>query len=481
MVLFCLSAFLAGCGLKEAFGEKNQTQNETDAQHADKQGKLVDSGPVQGGTLTLLAAPVDTLNPYRTSSRYVYHISFFVYESLFVQTGENLADPLLVTKWSNQDYTEWSFTIRDDVYFHNGRELTSYDIRHTLRLLGESGSPFFNTWVVDNIQEFRIINSFTFEILLKKPDEAFTRKLVFPVLSQSGGEGEQQFIEGSGPYKYESIDDSGIVLVRNDKWWGDNPPYIDSVVFKICGEDEMLDAFQNNEADIAFIRNVDFTRFEHRTDLNFQVYPDNEGNFLYVNPESLFGQLNRQKALFRYVINRIRDINLGHIQYFDEYDDTPIDTEEFRNALIQSGLYWNETKKSFMHLNAVSIVVPKQDLQKLYTANFLVKILQDAGIPAEVKSVSPQEVKRAIQNGAYDLSPVTGEIKPWETLDDTLKRMQRELGYGVENFYIIPLYRNQQAVLFRNYIRGEKKATFWNPYLGFQKWYIPVFTKGSLK
>jgi hypothetical protein len=57
--------------------------------------------------------------------------------------------------------------------------------------------------------------------------------------------------------------------------------------------------------------------------------------------------------------------------------------------------------------------------------------------------------------------------------------MQDDLGYGKEHSYILPLYRNQQAILYKNYIRGEKKSSFWNPYYGFHAWYMPLFESGE--
>ena len=248
-------------------------------------------------------------------------------------------------------------------------------------------------------------------------------------------------------------------------------------------ENKIIDAFQNNEIDIAFVKNIDFSKLRYRTNLEYQVYPDNEFNLLYVNPKSLFGKENRQEALFRYIAYRIHDINLEEVQYFEQYGGGFINADEFRDELINSGLQWNRDKKVFIEngraLSTLYVLVPERDMQKLHTANFIVNILEDVGIPAAIRTNTPQNVIRAIRNGNYDLSPVTQELKPWESLDDALRRMQDELGYGKEHSYILPLYRNQQATLFKNYIRGEKKSSFWNPYYGFHAWYMPLFERGE--
>ena len=178
-------------------------------------------------------------------------------------------------------------------------------------------------------------------------------------------------------------------------------------------------------------------------------------------------------------------MNLGQVLYFDEYSESPLDVDGFKQALVETGLSWNETQKLFTWrgspLGTISIIIPKQDIQKLHTANFLVNILQDAGIKAQIhQSANTGEVNRFIRNGGYDLSPVTGEMRPWENLDDTLQRLQAELGYEKKNSYILPLYRNQQAMLYKNNIRGDKNAFFWNPYQGIETWYLPVMVESSL-
>ncbi len=475
IIMICITATIAGCQATETFREEPVISA---APSLDRQVKLIDAGPSQSGSLILPADEIDNLNPYHTNNRYVIHIASFIYESLYVYSQENTVEPWLVTNCEQQDLSVWKFTLRDNVRFHHGQELTAYDVKHTFRVLESSDSPFYKTDIFNNIQEIIIISSREFEIKLKEPDELFTHKLIFPILSQTVENMDDDFISGTGPFQLESVDQSKVYLVRNDQWWQPGLPYLDSVQFTIMPEIEMIDAFQNNEIDITFVKNIDFSKLQHRTDIDYRVYPDSEGNFLYVNPNCLFGRENRQEALFRYVAYRVHDLGLGQVQYFEQYGESPFDVSEFRNELIKSGLTWNENRKMFTNKNRIpeklSILVPEQDMQKLHTANFLVNILTDAGIQAEIKTADAQQVKNAIRNGNYDLSPVMEELKQWETLTDTLHRMQDELGYGKEHSYILPLYRNQQAILFKDYIRGEKASSFWNPYYGSWEWYMPV-------
>ncbi len=487
IIIICITAFFSACNTKQTFNQETDMVTPTPAPTQAKQVKLIDSGPEKGGTLTLFTTTVDDFNPYMTKNRFVIHITSFIFESLFVQTEENKSEPWIVEDWKQSDFTDWSFTIKDKIKFHNGVELTSYDVRHTIRVLESSDTDFFNTEFIENIEAFNIITSRQFEIILKEPDKRLIAKLTFPILSQSIQNITRNTLYGSGPYVLDNynIDETMITLNRNENWWFDEPPLIDSVVFKVFPENKMMDAFQNNEIDAAFIKNVDFTKYRYRTDVDYREYSDNEGNFLYVNPDGLFGQLNRQQALFGYVIYRIHEMNLGQVQYLIDYNKNPLSLEEFRNAMVQSGLTWDESRKTFTSnhrtLKKIVVLTPEKDMQKLHTANFLVNILEEAGIPAEIKTMNEQGVKNAIRSRSYDLSPITEVLRPWEELADTIERMQESIGYAGSNSYILPLYRNQQATLFHEKIRGEKRSTYWNPYQAVHGWYITEYKDRSGK
>lgn len=479
-ILIVVFFITAGCKSQETFGDLNPTITPS----IGRLMKQIDSGPVQGGTLSLPVTAVESLDPFQTSDRYVYYMTCLVFESLFVRTEEGRVEPWLVESWETQGQA-WTFQLKEDVSFHHGSSLSAYDVKYSLELLKNSENPFYSSDICENILQVNVINSTRFEIFLNTPDPSLIHKLTFPILSRALEGKEKAALSGTGPYQIDSISETQVTLKRFEAWWAGTPAYLEAVVFRVYPETEMLDAFQDGEVDAAFVKNVDFTKYQHRTDMNYQVFPDNQGNFIYVNPNSLFGQANRQDALFRYISFRLHDMNLGQVQYFDEYSASPLDTEGFREALVQTGLYWNEIQKVFTMggspVGTVSIIVPKKDIQKLHTANFLVNILQDAGIKAQIhQTQNAQEVKRAIRNGGYDLSPVTEEIKPWEEMEDTLQRMQEELGYSRENSYILPLYRNQQAILYSSNIRGEKNAFYWNPYQGIESWYLPTVVESSL-
>lgn len=53
----------------------------------------------------------------------------------------------------------------------------------------------------------------------------------------------------AGPYKVQSVSDSQVVFVPNDKWWGDKPK-LDKVTFKQMETSASINAFKNGEIDV---------------------------------------------------------------------------------------------------------------------------------------------------------------------------------------------------------------------------------------
>lgn len=98
-------------------------------------------GPRYGGIMKLAnrGDPPAGFDPLRTSSIALHHPggALFGPGNLVMRCRENmyLVCPYLATKWTvNSGFTEWIFTIRQDVYWHDGSALSPEDIKFWLDL-----------------------------------------------------------------------------------------------------------------------------------------------------------------------------------------------------------------------------------------------------------------------------------------------------------------------------------------------------------
>ena len=80
-----------------------------------------------GGELTVaLGAAISTLDVHRTTGTTANTIAYAVQEFLFAYDENMIARPMLIDTWStSSDGMTWEFTLRDDIKFHNGSDVTA--------------------------------------------------------------------------------------------------------------------------------------------------------------------------------------------------------------------------------------------------------------------------------------------------------------------------------------------------------------------
>ena len=84
-------------------------------------------------TLVLcIQSPLDSLDPTNHRSRNTQRILKNIFDSLTTRDNTNKVLPQLAESWHLIDDTEWQFTLRKGVRFHNGQCLTSTDVKYTL-------------------------------------------------------------------------------------------------------------------------------------------------------------------------------------------------------------------------------------------------------------------------------------------------------------------------------------------------------------
>jgi peptide/nickel transport system substrate-binding protein len=135
--------------------------------------------------------------------------------------------PSLAESWeSNEAGDVWTFHLRDDVYFHDGTQLTSADVAYSANHWKTSetsilASTFAIVESIDTPDDFTVVFNLNrvhvdFPILVMD-----YRARVLPV---DGLPGILETGMGSGPFKLEKLDVGGVtVVVANDDYWGGPP------------------------------------------------------------------------------------------------------------------------------------------------------------------------------------------------------------------------------------------------------------------
>ena len=189
----------------------------------------------------VIAIPTDPdgFHPHQAVAAASGEIAFNIYEGLVKAAPDGDTIPALATEWSiSDDGLSYTFTIREGVKFHNGRELTPQDVAYSLNRLRD---PQISSKSQDYTGVLSIqARSKTVEITLAAPDAAFLALLTEFGASIYPSEAEQQLATqpvGTGPFALTSWEPNNqLILTKNEQYWNSQLPMAEQVTLKIIPE-----------------------------------------------------------------------------------------------------------------------------------------------------------------------------------------------------------------------------------------------------
>ena len=163
-------------------------------------------------------------------------ISELIFDSLLRRDSHSNLLPSLAESWEAADPLTYVFHLRRGVRFHNGKLLTSRDVRYTFESLlsGEIKSPKAASFA--RIRTVEAPDEQTIKITLKEPYASFLWNLTQGAIGIVPEGDTKEFGRqpiGSGPFEFVSAaQDENVVLRRNPDYWGEGPR-IAGVEFRI--------------------------------------------------------------------------------------------------------------------------------------------------------------------------------------------------------------------------------------------------------
>jgi len=146
----------------------------------------------------------------------------------------------LAESWEiTDDGTEYTFTLRDGVQFHDGTTMDAEDVKFSLDRARADDSQNAQKALFTGIQNVRVVDSLTVKITLDGPNGNFLFNLAggdaVIVAPESIGNIKQSPI-GTGPYVLSDwVQGDQIVLSRNPGYWGEQPS-LDKGTFKFISD-----------------------------------------------------------------------------------------------------------------------------------------------------------------------------------------------------------------------------------------------------
>ena len=252
-------------------------------------------GSTAGDTTRLVHLYVDppTLDPHLTTDATSARIIVEVFGGLVtIDPDLNIVADLAESWDISDDGRVYTFNLRPDAKFHDGKPVTAHDVQWSLERVTNplTESPVADQYLGDivgvkeklageatAISGVRFIDEHTIEFTIDEAKSYFLAKLTYPtafVLDQDNIEDNQRswFREpnGTGPFRLkEYVVGETLVLARNEHFHL-GPPKLEEVEFILSGGTSLL-MYENDEIHVAGVGLADLDRLN---DPNNELYPE---------------------------------------------------------------------------------------------------------------------------------------------------------------------------------------------------------------
>ena len=182
-------------------------------------------------------------------------INQMLYNSLVRRDQDLKLQPDLAENWEALDPSTYIFHLRPNVRFHDGRILTSADVKFTFESLLDGSLTSVKSGTFRQIKKIETPDAHTVIFHLKEPYSLFPISLIngaIGIVPRGSGQEISKRPIGSGMYRFvRALPDKNVILERNEDYFG-NRPNIPRVEFKIV-PDMVTRALelQKGSADIA--------------------------------------------------------------------------------------------------------------------------------------------------------------------------------------------------------------------------------------
>lgn len=350
----------------------------------------------------------------------VRHANVPIYEGLLEMNSKYEPSCQLAKDYKiNDDYTEFTFYLRDDVTFHNGKKMTSEDVVASMNRWLKLNSSIKT--MVTHGEQFVALDDYTVQLKLEEPCYLFTDVMIapmsFPVITtkecveSATDKGLTEYI-GTGPLKLDEWKvDQYLHFVRNEDYKspgyaldgdaGDRTVYFNDVYYYIVTDTAIRNAgIQSGEYDV--IMGVGYSDVESLSK-NSSVQL---GKYLYCYNDVIF---NKAEGIMSN--EKIREA----ISY-------AINADEVLKAAYPADGYTMTTRSMMYDGSKFSTTAGTEEMNK-YDPEKAKQLLKEAGYNGETVRILGNQVYQHHYNGSLVLKQeleavginVDLEIVDWST------------------------------------------------------------------
>lgn len=401
--------------------------------------------PVYGGSVVVgVQQDIDSLDPHKATAAGTKEILFNIFEGL-VKVDENgsLINAVASDHKISDDGLVYTFTLRENVKFHNGNKVTAEDVKYSLERASGllDGTALIST--LKTIQSVDIVDEQTVQVTVGSANTELIYSFVAAIIPAGSGEDAEGTPIGTGPFSFASYKpQEGIVVKKNADYWQEGLPYLDEVTFKIINSpDTALIDLRGGSIDI-YPYLTDSQASELKDSFQILAAPSNVVQALFLNnAEAPLDNVKVRQAIC-YAIDKdsVNEFVMGGNgtpvssamlptlkDYYVELNDmygTGADIEKAKQLLTEAG---------FPDGIDLEITVPSNYEVHVQTAEVIAEQLKAAGINAKINPVEWNTWLEDCYNGRKYQSTISG-ITCDATPGYLLNRFQTDSSKNFVNF-----------------------------------------------
>lgn len=230
-------------------------------------------------------------------------INQLVYEPL-VDVDERMKPvPMLADSWQ-QNGRFWQFNLRNGIQFHNGYELTAYDVQRSYEAILQAGekNPYYARLQV--LRSLQATDVYTLVAEGRTTGILTLYAMNFPVMQYETVYDE--IPRGTGPYWYIQYDPDGTIrLEANPLWWKRQPAIRSILLKRYADAGDAIQALQTHQISLLSTKSPKASYSRKLADLTSLDYPTLTYEMLVpnLNDASLMSDVNVRRAVM-YAIDR---------------------------------------------------------------------------------------------------------------------------------------------------------------------------------
>ena len=230
--------------------------------------------------------------------------------------------------------TVWTFNLREGVLFHDGKEMTSRDVKFTFDRLRDPDIGSATVGLYSNINEINAPDDYTVVFELEEPNPDFLRDLgdYHALIMDADNDDFATNFNGTGPFMVERYEpEDRIVFTRNPDYWmtddeGNQLPYLDGIEIIFLGESSaQVEALRGGQVDYLIYLPTEFVAMlEDDPNINVLQAPSNTAYVLRMRSDRAPADDVRVRQALKAGTNRSDIIDGALDGYGYPGRDTPI-------------------------------------------------------------------------------------------------------------------------------------------------------------